>query len=350
MRNLDLSFRFMATGIGSVPFQDRQATCREILEQLPSMPFWPQFPKLSPFEDMCIQFSEGMPFIQADPEKRSLVLAAATSPEDALVDFYDRFLAHDLDSFAISREYAPGLYLMLDQLPTAGGREDLFFKGQTVGPVTFAAGILDAGGKPALHNPELLEALSSGLAIKARWQARQLSTSGRTPVIFMDEPYLSGFGSAFSPVQRDEVIRLLGGMIAYIREHTSAIIGIHCCGNTDWAMILDVQPDIVNFDAFEHLEYFLLYPDQIRTFVERGGQIAWGIVPTSSAVQDATVDSLEAMLKDGLARLRSKGLDPEDLAEHSILTPACGMGSMTVTEAQKAMALLGELSRRFRQM
>lgn len=338
-------FHFIATGIGSVPFTDIASTCSGILQEAPRMPFWPQFPRRSPVEDMSIQFSEGMPLLSADLENRSLAINSDTSQADALVAFYDRFMSHDLEAFALSREYAPGLYRMREILADRPADEGNFFKGQTVGPVTFAAGIRDTNGTSVLHNPELLEALTHALAIKARWQVGVLAFSGRRPVIFLDEPYLSGFGSAFSPIQRETVIELLRLVIDYLRTHTDALIGIHCCGNTDWSMILDAGPDIVNFDAFEHLDYFLLYPDHIRKFLLAGGAVAWGIVPTSPAVMEATFDSLASRLRKGLAYLEGKGIDRSLLAQRSLLTPACGMGSMTEQEARKALELLGMLSR-----
>lgn len=338
-------FHFAATGIGSVPFTDIPATCNGILQEAPRMPFWPQFPRRSPVEDMSIQFSEGMPLLSADLEKRSLTIASDTPRADALVAFYDRFMSHDVEAFAVSREYAPGLYRMEEVLAGRPAEAGAFFKGQTVGPVTFAAGIRDTNGTSVLHNPELLEALTHALAIKARWQVGRLAASGRRPVLFLDEPYLSGFGSAFSPIQRETVIELLHTVIDYLRTHTETLIGIHCCGNTDWSMILEAAPDIVNFDAFEHLDYFLLYPDQIRKFLLAGGAVAWGIVPTSPAVMEATFDSLASRLQKGLAYLEEKGIDRGLLAQRSLMTPACGMGSMSEPEARRAMELLGALSR-----
>jgi len=56
-------FGFTATGIGSVPFLEVEATCREINRLFPHMPFWPQFVKRSYLEDMSVQYSEGLPLL-----------------------------------------------------------------------------------------------------------------------------------------------------------------------------------------------------------------------------------------------------------------------------------------------
>ena len=343
-----LDFRFMATGIGSVPFQDVETTCREISGMVPFMPFWPQFVKRSYLEDMSIQYSEGLPILEVDAEERSLVIPLSDQREPALVRFYEHFFAHDVERFAISREYAPGLYTLLDLIDK--GEADLgpYIKGQTVGPVTFTAGVKDTNGKPILYDPELSEAMTSGLAIKALWQVKMLGRSGKSPVIFLDEPYLSGFGSAFSPIQRHEVIHMLRIIIDYLRENADISIGIHCCGNTDWSMIFEADPDIVNFDAFDYMDHFLLYGEDIVRFIEKGGAIAWGIVPTSGFNGDESVDVLFSRLTDGFTRIHQWGVNLDLLAQRSILTPACGMGTMSTEAAGMAMGLLSGLCRRCR--
>lgn len=345
MDHKDPGFCFKATGIGSVPFLDLKDTCARILERLPHMPYWPQFVKRSHLEDMAIQYSEGLPLLKVSEERRALFLSPGEK-ESALVSFYERFLSDRADTFAISEEYAPGLYAMIASIREDPEAYGPYIKGQTVGPVTFAAGIHHADGKSLLFHPDLLEAMVKGIAIKALWQVHELEKTGKLPVLFLDEPSLSGFGSAFSPIERHEVISLLREVIQYVRERTVARIGIHCCGNTDWSMIIESGPDIVNFDAYSYMEYFLLYPEEISRFLNQGGAIAWGIVPTADFSGQETVDDLFEKLKQGLNTIQGWGLPSEILARQSILTPACGMGSMEQPASEKVLDLLASLSER----
>ena len=345
MVNKTHPFDFSATGIGSVPFQDIEETCEEILERLPHLSFWPQFVKRSHLEDMSIQFSEGLPLLEVSEETRGLFISSRDKDRE-LLTFYDHFLAQDTAYFSISRNHAPGLYAMLELIARDKGLSGDYIKGQTVGPVTFAAGITGLDGKPVLHDPELLEAMVNGLAIKALWQVKELSKCNRRPVIFLDEPYLSSFGSAFSAIQRQEVIDILRTVIDYLKERSDALIGIHCCGNTDWAMVLEAGPDIINFDAFEYMEHFLLYPDEILRFMREGGTVAWGIIPTTKFTDNDSVESLSLRLKGGLEQLIEWGMDAEMLAKRSILTPACGMGTMSPEAARRGIELLSGLSTR----
>lgn len=336
-------FNFKATGIGSIPSTDVEDACMNILRLLPDIPFWPQLVRRSPLEDMNIQFTEGLPLLAIDENTRTISLSD-TDMDTGLIKFYDHYLSEDADYFAIGKAYAPGLYKQIDLI--SGNREQYgdYIKGHTVGPVTFSASIKGKDGKTVLSNPDLLEAFTKGLAIKALWQVKEMVKSGKKPIIFLDEPYLSGFGSAFSPIERQEVIDLLKEIIDYLRQRADVLIGIHCCGNTDWSMIFDSGPDVVNFDAFSFMDYFLLYPEHIADHVNRGGIIAWGIVPTGDSAGKAGVDELYAKMKKGISRLIDLGLDSELICADSILTPACGMGTMDQSASDNVLDLLSEIS------
>lgn len=342
-RNHD--FYFKATGIGSVPTLEVQETCNQILQHLPEIPYWPQLVKRSHLEDMVIQFSEGLPSVEIREESRSLKVSP-DDQESQLVSFYDHFLANDVSYFEISRDYAPGLYEVLDAVRKNPDKYGPFLKGQTVGPVTFAAGITDHEGKSILHSPDLLDAFVKGLAIKALWQINELSTAEKRTILFLDEPYLSGFGSAFTPIQRHEVVSLLKEVIDYIRDRSDALIGVHCCGNTDWPMIIEAGPDIINFDAYSYMETFLLYPEEMARFLSGGGAIAWGIVPTADFSGNETLEDLMVRLELGLKRFEEWGLDAEGIARNSLLTPACGLGTMNEASADKVLVLLSQLSKK----
>jgi hypothetical protein len=343
LNHTETEFNFRATGIGSVPFVDVTQTCLHILKCLPEIPFWPQLVKRSLVEDMHIQYSEGLPLLEINEDKRALIVSS-DHRESELVTFYNRFLADDLDYFAISKEYAPGLAELGRLIKEDSEKYGPYIKGHSVGPITFAAGITTPDGKSLLYDPELLEAMVKGLSIKALWQVNEMEKSGKKPIIFLDEPYLSGYGSAFSPIERHEVISLLKETIDYIRERSDALIGIHCCGNTDWSMIMDAGPDIVNFDAFEYIDFFLLYPDHLSRFLQGGGIIAWGVVPTSAYTGRESVEDIFLRLEQGLNRACELGLDKEKLIRNSVLTPSCGMGSMDETSTLRVLDLLSALS------
>ena len=339
-----LSFNFKATGVGSVPFLDVDNTCQRILEIFHNIPFWPQFVKRSSLEDMSIQASQGLPLLRLNHEKNAITVHAVENSETELTSFYEHFLAADMDYFAIGVDHATGLYKLLELIEESPQSYGSFIKGQIVGPITFAGSLKDSTGRSALYNGEITDTIVKGLAIKALWLIKKMSTSGKRPILFIDEPYLSGFGSAFTPIRREVVIKLIGEVVEYLHSRSPALIGIHCCGNTDWSMIIETGIDIVNFDAFDYMDYFLLYRDEIVRFLEEGGTIAWGAVPTTSFSGKETLSDLKIQLEKGLNRLYEWGIEKDVVAERSLITPACGLGTLEPDKAEKIMELLSSLS------
>ena len=117
-------------------------------------------------------------------------------------------------------------------------------------------------------------------------------------------------------------------MIAAVHAE-GGLAGIHCCGNTEWSILMDAGADIVNFDAFGFGETIAMYPAAMKAHLERGGAIAWGIVPTSVAIRQQTVETLVAKFEQVADNAGGQGGVPRQLVlQQAMVTPSCGTGSM----------------------
>jgi len=120
------------------------------------------------------------------------------------------------------------------------------------------------------------------------------------------------------------------------------IAGVHVCANTDWSLVLNSSVDIVNFDAYSYFDRFVLYADDIKRFVNRGGIIAWGIIPTSSAddIEKESVGTLVDKWKDQAGQLEAIiGIDASVVRRQSFITPSCGTGSLSLDLMEKVLKL-----------
>lgn len=336
-----------ATGIGSVPYGDPQEAVASILKNSPEIPFWPQLVRLGFREEMVAQGAGGLPGLKVDLEARQVVVDPDTSRELALAQFYETLWAGGLEPFGLSPEEAQGFYTLMAQI-TAQGNGSIALKGQVVGPVTFAGMVKDGAGKAILFDRELTQAVSQGLARKAAWQAEQFRQAGREAVVFFDEPILTGFGSAFLPVSREDVTTILTETIEAAKEPGPVFVGVHCCGNTDWALLLETPIDILSFDSYGFFDHLLLYDKALTAFFQRGGYLAWGLVPTGEELAQETGDSLWQRFTSQVERLAGLGLGVAEVLNHSLLTPACGLGYLSPEGADRALILLSELSGRAR--
>ncbi|MEW6186666.1 MAG: hypothetical protein AB1585_13105 [Thermodesulfobacteriota bacterium] len=335
---------FSATGIGSVPFLSAEEACQEVLAHKKMIPFWPQLVQKNPREDMILQYSPPLPFLVPDYQGKKLNYCPGENRADLLLGFYEKYLASDLSYFSLRPDFAEGFYRMLNLL-VQERPQPLFLKGQIVGPVTFGLSVRLSPDRFLIHDPELMDAVIKSLAMEAVFQVRQFEKLTPNSIIFLDEPSLSGYGSAFTPLSKDEVVRILGETIGLIREQVRTRIGLHCCGNTDWSLLLSLDLDIINLDAFEFGPLFLLYPEEIKRFLNRDKTIAWGIVPTTGFTGEETAPGLLDRLNEYFETLIGKGADRRRIYTQALLTPACGMGTLSEETARRLLHLLEETSR-----
>jgi hypothetical protein len=266
-----------------------------------------------------------------------------------LARFYEGYLAAeesgDCSAGAISPAFAAGIPALKSRLRALGRRLPCV-KCQTTGPLSFALTIVDENKRAIYYNDEFVDAVVKGLALKCRWQIQKLRPYAERVLCFVDEPILAAFGSStYVTVQRVDVIAKLGEVIAAVHQE-GAIAGVHCCGNTDWSLLVDAGADVLSFDAYEFGETVALYPEHIRRhIVERGNALAWGIVPTKAAVRDETVANLMERFERVTKHLAERAdIEPRVIAAQAFITPACGTGTMEVGDAERVFELLGPLS------
>ncbi len=335
--------RWLATGIGSLPVLDPEEGVSLVLEYLPEIPIWPQLPQRGPEEGMVWQYSEGMPRIRADVKSNKIWIDAAGDVTPDLETFYEHFFAGDADYFALSKEFAPGYYAMLDRLKSGVPRGIVALKGHITGPITFGMGMKDQQGGYVIYNPDLFDPVLKTLRMKAVWQIEGFRQFNLPVIIFMDEPAMTSYGSAYFNVTKEQVIEYWNEIIDGIKEK-NGIVGIHCCGNMDWSVPFESRIDIVNFDAYGYVEKLGMYPDELKKFLGRGGILAWGIVPTDRGGR-LEVDFLVNRLTEAVDKLVAAGVDRQTLSEQSMITPSCGMGSLTREEALEILKTTKEVSR-----
>jgi len=341
----DFHPRFAATGIGTLPHRDPEAAVADVLARLEDMPYWPQLPQRDPGEDMNPQYAPALaPLVVAASGSREVRAFGDLSREEALAAFYERLLAGPLESFDLEPTMAAGYFAFLQAIEQAPAGSYPWLKGHVTGPITMGLSVTGPDGKALLYDDEAAEALARGLGAAAAAQAQRLAGLGRPVMIFFDEPALSGFGSAFTPVSREKVLALLGASFEEACGRADMVIGVHCCGNTDWSLLVDAGADVLNLDSEGFGRHLLLYPESVRTLLERGGAVAWGAVPTAEYKGNETAKGLWAALHELLKAMEDKGLPHELLASQALVTPACGMGTLSEDQSRAILDLTAQVS------
>ena len=290
---------------------------------------------------MYAQYSEHLPAIRADGEKITVQLDNSWLEEAE--SFYAAFLEENPDRFALSPKYAAGFHRLVDGEPLRGAWA---VKGQVTGPISFGLQVTDQSLRPSLYDDTMRDVIVKNALRHAQWQEKALRAICPRTILFVDEPLLSMVGSAYASLPREQVIAALEEVLSGLEGWT----GAHCCANTDWSLLLGTSVSILSFDAYEYADTVALYPDELRAFLDRGGMLAWGVVPSSGdAAERVTVEEARDALERALALFETKGFKRPQLLARSFITPACGTGTLTVPAAERVLRVTSELSDRLRE-
>jgi hypothetical protein len=292
------------------------------------------------YEDMYVQASEHFPGIVLDMEKRTLRF----SHEKFMAEF-EETMSHfsEPDYFDISSTYSVVyhrfLSLDLSERPA--------IRGQLEGPVSFGFNVTDGEGRPILFDDTVRSFLLEFMAQRANIQLRRLKGRNPNAFMFIDEPGLQFLFSAMSGYGEGTARGDMETFFSLIERPR----GIHLCGNPDWDFLLNQDLDVLSLDVFNNGEVFSAYAPSIRRFLDRGGSLVWGMVPSHTEhFEKEDIYSLEGRLEDIWDALGRKGIDKELLLSRSMLSPAtcCLVNPDGEKTVEKAFQRVKELSRHLR--
>ena len=305
------------------------------------VPFWPQLPNLNYYEDMYVQAAEHFPGAVVDHEKKTLRFSM-----DKFIAEYEETMARfdEPAYFDISAQYSQVYHAFLAKdLSTRPA-----IRGQLEGPISFGFNVLDQDERPILFDDSIRPFMFEFMAKRINVQLARLKERNSNAFMFIDEPGLQFIFSAMSGYGEQQAKTDLDAFFATIDRPR----GIHLCGNPDWDFLLGLDMDILSMDIYTNAEIFATCAGSIRTFLDRGGVIVWGIIPTGfEAFSKESLGFLAMKLEGIWQHLCQKNLDFEYLLSRSMLSPAtCCLvnqdGGLTVA---KAFDLVNRLSRMLRE-
>lgn len=305
------------------------------------IPFWPQLPHVSYYEDMYVQASEHFPGILLDLENRTLRFSQekfALELEEALSHF------EEPDYFDISPKYSVVYhrYLELDLSDRPA------IRGQMEGPISFGFNVQDEKGRPIIFDDTVRPFLLEFMAKRVNAQLTRLKEKNANAFMYVDEPGLQFLFSAMAGYGDQAARKDMEYFFSMIEKPR----GVHLCGNPDWDFLLGLDLDILSLDVYSNGEVFSAYHKSIKKFLDKGGVLSWGIVPTNfEPFEKEYLESLEKRLIDLWEFLDKKGIDHRFLLSRSLLSPAtcCLVNPDGEKTVEKAFQLIRNLSIRLRE-
>lgn len=340
---MDFKPECISTCIGSMPHADPAKALELILAHMTDIPFWPQLPSRSFLENMYAQYAYDMPGAVIDEKNKRMYIDTRTADPASIEEFLMRIVEGDSSQFPLKEEFSSGFFAFMDAKEKLGS--PVAVKGHTTGPISMCLQVTDENKKAILYDDTFRELAIKQLALRCAWQDEKLREISPTVIHFLDEPYMVMFGSAYLNLKREEAISYLNEVFAGIK----GLKGIHCCGNTDWPLLLDTDVQVLNLDAYNFGETLALYASNVEEYLDRGGIIAWGIVPTNEdEISKETSESILARFEKTYGKLVEKGISKEKILGQALITPSCGTGTLPIEYCEKVLKTTKEVSDRLR--
>lgn len=327
---------------GALPHRNPAQAQALLNKTTPVITAWPQLPLRSFREQDYVQAAAGFPGLVYDGVQERVYVDRSLLDQslDALSLAY---LQNDTQASGLGVEDAAGLSELLRT--ASQGLKVRAIKGQTVGPVSLGMLLTDEQLRPLMYEAMLLDALSQHIHLRARWQVERFSDFVDATIICLEEPFLEAVESPFVPINWEDALDLI----------ERVYVGINCCrglvveGKIDWERLFASSIELFVVDVTTQFDR-LLEAEGIERFFERGGMIAWGLVPSESETLAQTdLDSLLEQTNQYFERVIARGVVRERLLSQSLVTTMTNLANLTVEEAERAMGLVFELSQKLRE-
>ena len=336
---MTISGNLLTTAMAVMPHTDINRALEMALSL--DVPFWPQLPRYSYYEDMYVQASEHFPGIILDVEKRTLRFSM-----EKFTNELEETMAHfeEPEYFDISETYSEVYHRFL-RLDLADCHA---IRGQLEGPISFGFNVVDQDNRPILFDDTIRPFIMEFLSRRINVQLSKLKKINQNAFMFIDEPGLQFVFSAMSGYGDIAARRDMEIFFSLIEKPR----GVHLCGNPDWDFLLGLDLDILSLDVYTNGEIFSSYASSIKKFLDRGGMLVWGIIPTNIELfEKENIDTLETRLVEMWSFLGKKGIDLDFLMSRSMLSPAtcCLVNPDIEKTVEKAFTMVKELSTRLRE-
>ena len=324
------------TGIGSLPLTSISSAIRSVAEFSPEIPFWPQLPQLSERESIV---GQGLGAVEGliEPRQEGYGYQVKEGRLDAVLEILHR------SSGELAPANAAGFGAFEQALSSGLFPSAVAVKGQIEGPITLSA-YLFRKGRPFLSDPTLFAAVAFHVSQIIAWQIDRLKSWGLPVLLFVDEPALCLEAAGANAVSDEQRLNALAATIEGVRLR-GAYAGLHCCAARPFERMCRVKPDILSFDAHEGLDLF--FADwRALDFVNQGGAVAYGIVPTRPGVD--AVDAANIFVR--WLKAASRAGDPQRFAQRAMITATCGLGLLDMSAARESFKVahaIGKLIRSF---
>jgi len=362
--------KIRTTGIGSLPHHNSD-TALEFSFKM-GLPFLPQIPIRNPWEFMIAQALEGLPGLFLEESSLVSLNISVWESHSHVLDQrlreafsqkagrHSHHLAHPSAHHhrLEDRGFEPSATTAICWEPFLWELQERNYKIgkiQIAGPITCQWALKLQNGSSTENFPELCSQIFQLVLARAMAMTQRMISIGIQPLLYLDEPGL--YALTRSNPKHVLALQELKWMIQTLRNE-GAIVGLHCCSNTDWNAVFGLGLDLLSIDAGLSLKSALASGPGMETFIKQGGRLSLGVISTGPTISGGATgpsgkpsgqDPFETsefhgntfkndtskIYEDLLKTINKEHAHLQDqILSEAFFTPACGLALHSTSEVE----------------
>ena len=333
---------------GSLPYTDIESTTRMVAKLFERFPYDVMLPNIAPDDSLAYRTLAGIPGIKFK-EGKILIKTTSNIYKQKSIDLDKAFnnpSLENLDSFAIESPFIEKFFDIIKKFKSPNAAINL------LGPFTISQILNNVAEEQMLADKSYRKLFIQAVCVKALWavEAIKLVSPETTPVVILEEPSLAKLGDLRrenEDITTELVTTLLTRVIEKIKA-TGAIVAVQCFEKCDWTIPINAGADILSFDAYNNPNNLCIIPEQIVEFLDRGGKINWGIIPTKSdaMLKVLTIDEIASRLFSTMQGLVLAGVPAAKVFNSALVSTQGNTDKLQIIFAEKALILATQLAKR----
>lgn len=333
---------------GALAYSDLDPTVRMVAKLFEKTPYLPFLPNITPEDTILKRTLGNIPGVALNGKKVIFQLGS-DKYKQALADLEkacNNPTKGLLEPYAIESVFMEKFECLIRKFKSTEACVNI------LGPFTLSQILMAAADEQMPADKSFKKLFIQAVCVKALWAINKIKEISKStiPIIVLEEPMLAKLGN-IKRVNEDITVDYVTGMLAKVVEKiqpTGALLAVQCFDKCDWKIPINAGIDIISFDAYNNPNNLCIIPEHITNFLERGGKINWGIVPTKneSIVKNINLDLIEKRFLNTLEGLVLAGV-PRPLVYNSALVSLQGdVDKLPIIFAEKALILATQLSKK----
>ena len=334
--------------LGTLPYNSVDTAAVMLAKLYSDSPYLAILPAIDSEDTVINRTLKGIPGVKFKDGK--LLLKTTSKQYQAELTSLDKAFnsakKDDVDKFAIESIFLEKYFQLIKKFKSKTAYVNI------LGPFTLSQLLNNLAEEQMLTDKSFRKLFIQAVCVKAMYMIKKIKETCPTtqPIIVLEEPMLGRFGD-IKRINEDITAELITNMFTRVIEkikECGALVCVQCMEKCDWQIPINAGADIISYDAYNNPNNLCIIPESVTEFIERGGKINWGIVPTmtESIVKTLTIDYIEKRLSATFGGLIMAGVPAVKVYSSALVSVQGDTGHLPVIFAEKAIMLSTQMASR----